>query len=203
MAELAAIMDLLPAYPGSRITVDLATSFGVHLRSKVPPERVLHYIERHAIWVSGVSPSVIPWDMEIPGSDRIVTSCRDSFPDTTFRCHFHNTRGLGLANTLAAFEAGIRSFDSSIGGLGGCPFAPAPRGMLPRRICVHVIRNGIETGVDLPRSGDGPLLPGNSSLCRIGECAFQGGLPAGTIMFMHLIIWGQISNLSPVFLYYS
>ncbi|PMZ43076.1 hydroxymethylglutaryl-CoA lyase, partial [Pseudomonas sp. GW247-3R2A] len=65
--------------------------------------------------------------------------------------HFHNTRGLGLCNVLAAYEAGARRFDAALGGLGGCPFAPGASG----NICTEDLVNlcdeiGIHTGIDLP-----------------------------------------------------
>jgi hydroxymethylglutaryl-CoA lyase len=66
------------------------------------------------------------------------------------RCHFHNTRNTGLANALAAVEAGVRVLDSSLGGIGGCPFAPAATGNIPTEDLVYLLeRSGVSTGVDL------------------------------------------------------
>ena len=67
-------------------------------------------------------------------------------------CHFHDTRAMGLANVYAALEAGIRWFDSSIGGLGGCPFAPGASGNVATEDAVMMLHQmGFETGIDLPR----------------------------------------------------
>jgi len=64
--------------------------------------------------------------------------------------HFHDTRGLALANTWAALECGIRKFDTSIGGLGGCPFAPGATGNVATEDVVHMLeRSGFETGIDI------------------------------------------------------
>ncbi|MNH04623.1 Hydroxymethylglutaryl-CoA lyase YngG [compost metagenome] len=82
---------------------------------------------------------------------RIVERVLKLVPASALTLHFHNTRGLGLCNVLAAYEAGARRFDASLGGLGGCPFAPGASG----NICTEDLVNlcdemGIETGIDLP-----------------------------------------------------
>ena len=67
-------------------------------------------------------------------------------------CHFHDTRALGMANVFAALEAGIRRFDASIGGLGGCPFAPGATGNIATEDVVMMLHQmGFETGIDLPK----------------------------------------------------
>ena len=72
------------------------------------------------------------------------------FPDVHFSMHIHNTRGLGLANVLAALEEGIDAFDSSLGGLGGCPVVPGARGNIPTEDLVNMFEEmGIKTGVDV------------------------------------------------------
>ncbi|HET7669037.1 MAG TPA: hydroxymethylglutaryl-CoA lyase, partial [Burkholderiales bacterium] len=66
--------------------------------------------------------------------------------------HFHNTRGLGLANALAAYEEGVRAFDSSLGGLGGCPFAPGASGNVITEDLVFMFEAmGVSTGIDLDK----------------------------------------------------
>ena len=75
---------------------------------------------------------------------------RATFPDTGITLHLHNTRGLGMANVLAGLAAGITDFDSSVGGLGGCPYAPGATGNIATEELVHLLSLlGIETGVDL------------------------------------------------------
>ena len=66
-------------------------------------------------------------------------------------CHFHDTRAMGLANTFAAIESGVRRFDSSLGGLGGCPFAPGAKGNVATEDVVMMCEQmGFETGIDMP-----------------------------------------------------
>lgn len=83
--------------------------------------------------------------------ERLVRRVLQRVPAARLTLHFHNTRGLGLCNVLAAFEAGARRFDASLGGLGGCPFAPGASG----NICTEDLVNlcdemGIHTGIELP-----------------------------------------------------
>jgi hydroxymethylglutaryl-CoA lyase len=73
--------------------------------------------------------------------------------------HLHDTRGLALANALAALDAGVARLDGSVGGLGGCPFAPGASGNLPLEDLVHALDGiGVETGVDLDRLIDAAAL---------------------------------------------
>jgi hydroxymethylglutaryl-CoA lyase len=76
----------------------------------------------------------------------------DSFPGTPLTVHFHNTRGMGLANVVAALDAGVNSFDASLGGIGGCPYAPGATGNVCTEDVVHMLAScGVDTGVDLDR----------------------------------------------------
>lgn len=75
---------------------------------------------------------------------------KDLYPDTVFVGHFHDTRKMALANTLAAMQAGIDKFDSSIGGLGGCPFSPGAKGNLATEdVALMLSEMGVETGLQL------------------------------------------------------
>jgi hydroxymethylglutaryl-CoA lyase len=80
---------------------------------------------------------------------------RQQFPDLQLTLHFHNTRGMGLANVLAAMQSGIDRFDGSLGGLGGCPYAPGASGNICSEDAIHMLdAMGCDTGIDLQR-----LLP--------------------------------------------
>ena len=80
----------------------------------------------------------------------LVGEFRSAYPDTALNLHFHNTRGTGLANVLAALELGVADFDASVGGLGGCPYAPGATGNIATEELVHMVEDmGIGTGVDL------------------------------------------------------
>lgn len=81
-----------------------------------------------------------------------LAAIRDEFPDLRITLHFHNTRGIGLANVMAGLQAGIDSYESSLGGLGGCPFAPGASGNICTEDLVYLLGElGIETGINLQR----------------------------------------------------
>lgn len=80
----------------------------------------------------------------------LITELTDRFGPERFSCHFHDTRGMGVANVYAAVQAGIRKFDASIGGLGGCPFAPGATGNVATEDVVLMLQQmGYDTGIDL------------------------------------------------------
>ena len=80
----------------------------------------------------------------------LVGAFRSAHPDTALNLHFHNTRGAGLANVLAALELGVADFDASVGGLGGCPYAPGATGNIATEELVHMVEDmGVSTGIDL------------------------------------------------------
>ncbi len=86
------------------------------------------------------------------GLTEVVRAARERWPGTELTLHFHNTRGMGLANVLAAIDAGADRFDTSIGGLGGCPYAPGATGNVCSEEIVHALQlMGFDTGVDLGR----------------------------------------------------
>src|SRR5213075_3282037 len=83
---------------------------------------------------------------------RVFRRVKEHIGEKLEGAHFHNTRGLGLANALAAYEEGVRSFDSSLGGLGGCPFAPGASGNVITEDLVFMFEAmGASTGIDLDR----------------------------------------------------
>ena len=80
----------------------------------------------------------------------LVGGFRSQHPDVPLNLHFHNTRGTGLANVLAALELGVDDFDASVGGLGGCPYAPGATGNIATEELVHMVEDmGVATGVNL------------------------------------------------------
>ena len=115
-----------------------------------------------------------------PGQvEEITRACMEKFSEVTFGVHLHNTRGLGLANALKAYETGIRIFDAAVGGLGGCPFAPGASGNIATEDIVFMFNQmGVETGVHLEKLLDAtqylqdilPDMPLTSAL-------FHAGLP--------------------------
>lgn len=90
-----------------------------------------------------------------PVVERAVEALRARFPDMAIALHFHNTRGVGLANVVVGLQLGIREFESSIAGLGGCPFAPGASGNICTEDLVYLLHeSGYETGIDLDRLCD-------------------------------------------------
>jgi hydroxymethylglutaryl-CoA lyase len=80
----------------------------------------------------------------------LIGAFRSAHPGASLNLHFHNTRGTGLANVLAALELGVADFDASVGGLGGCPYAPGATGNIATEELVHMVEDmGVATGVDL------------------------------------------------------
>ena len=111
---------------------------------------------------------------------RLITGVKDAVGDIPIRMHFHNTRGTGLANVWAAIEAGASTIDASIGGLGGCPFAPGAAGNVATEDVQYMLeRGGIYTGLDLSK-----LIKTNAWLSPImgkdlpAMVAKSGGFPA-------------------------
>ncbi|TLX60524.1 hydroxymethylglutaryl-CoA lyase [Stutzerimonas nosocomialis] len=135
------------------VNASLSTTFGCPFEGEVPEARVLELVERLlAIGVRGVT-LCDTTGMADPGQvERLCREVSQRWPQVVFTAHFHNTRGMGLTNALAALNAGIDRFDASLGGLGGCPYAPGASGNICTEDLVHMFqRMGLETGVDLDR----------------------------------------------------
>lgn len=129
----------------------IAASFGCPFEGEVPEDRVIAMAEA----IAEAGPVEIALADTIGVADpghvaRLVPRVREAIGDIPIRVHFHNTRGTGLANVWAAIAAGARVVDASIGGLGGCPFAPGAAGNVASEDVVYMLeRAGIATGLDL------------------------------------------------------
>jgi hydroxymethylglutaryl-CoA lyase len=131
----------------------IATSFGCPYEGQVPPERVFEIAERLA--AAGCE-EVGFGDTTGMANPRQVheffAAARERLHGVELTAHFHNTRGQGLANLLAALEEGVESFESSFGELGGCPVPPGSTGNVGSEDVVSMLHEmGVETGIDLPR----------------------------------------------------
>ena len=151
--SLAAVERMLPRIKaeGLRPLASIATSFGCPYEGHVPPERVLELAERMAAAGAQEISFGDTTGMANPRQVRnFYTAAADRIPGVELTAHFHNTRGQGLANALAALETGVDSFESSFGELGGCPVPPGSTGNIATEDLISMLHEmGIETGVDL------------------------------------------------------
>lgn len=133
------------------VNVSLSCCFGCPMEGDVPQAEVQAWVQRFAdLGVQGVT-LCDTTGMAYPSQvHALVAACKARWPDLGLTLHFHNTRGMALANTLAAIDAGADRFDASIGGLGGCPYAPGASGNACTEEIVHALQcMGYDTGVDL------------------------------------------------------
>jgi hydroxymethylglutaryl-CoA lyase len=152
----AATMVRVAHDAGMKITMSLSTTFGCPFEGHVHEDVVLRFVERfRELGFDGISLADTT-GMANPRQVRELTAkVLAAFPapdDTYYTLHFHNTRGMGLANVVAGIEAGVRSFDGSLGGLGGCPFAPGATGNICTEDMVNMLEDmGYDTRIDLAR----------------------------------------------------
>lgn len=142
---------------GVRAQVTISAAFGCPFEGEVSVDRVIDVAKR----VAEAGPFEIAFadtiGVGVPAQvSEIIGRAREALPSTiSLRAHFHNTRNTGLANAYAAVQAGVSALDSSVGGIGGCPFAPAATGNIPTEDLVYMLsRSGVDTGVDLNKLVD-------------------------------------------------
>jgi hydroxymethylglutaryl-CoA lyase len=148
--DIAAILDLVHAQ-GATAQVIVSTAWGCPYEGEVPVERVVGVASRAVRdGADGLSYGDTTGMATPTRVARLVGETRSALPDVSLNLHFHNTRGTGLANVLAALELGVSDFDASVGGLGGCPYAPGATGNIATEELVHMVEDmGVATGVDL------------------------------------------------------
>ncbi|AOJ21759.1 hydroxymethylglutaryl-CoA lyase [Burkholderia cenocepacia] len=151
--SFAQLRDVIDAVRGTgvAINVSLSTAMGCPMEGDVPAETVLAWMQRFAdLGVHGLT-LCDTTGMAFPSQVRNLSRrARERFGALQLTLHFHNTRGMALANTLAALDAGIDRFDASLGGLGGCPYAPGATGNACTEELVHMLElDGYDTGIDL------------------------------------------------------
>ena len=159
--------------PQVKIEAGISTAFGCTIQGEVKDDDVV-WMAASAVEAganeSGLSDTT---GMANPAQvRRLFNKVRAAIGDRTGAAHMHNTRGLGLANCLAAYDVGVRSFDSSQGGLGGCPYAPGASGNVVTEDLVFMFESmGISTGVDLEKM-------------QVARAALQAGLPGEPVYGM-------------------
>jgi hydroxymethylglutaryl-CoA lyase len=135
------------------VTGAIATAFGCPFEGAVPEAQVLDCVARYvALGVSGVTFGDTTGVANPAQVERLARAAAKRFADLPLTLHFHNTRGMGLANVVAGLSAGVVRFEGCLGGLGGCPFAPGATGNVCTEDVVHMLEcMGYGTGVDLDR----------------------------------------------------
>ncbi len=136
---------------GRVASVTIGSAFGCPFEGEIAEADVIEFAKR----LAEVEPCEIALADTIGVGDpwrvgALFDKLHDAVPGMPLRGHFHNTRNTGIANAYAAIQAGVTSIDASIGGLGGCPFAPAATGNIATEDLVYMLdRGGIDSGVDL------------------------------------------------------
>jgi hydroxymethylglutaryl-CoA lyase len=148
--EIAVIIDEAHQR-GATCQVIVSTAWGCPYEGDVPVQRVVRVAGRavadgaDAISFGDTTGMATPRRVQ-----ELVAAFRSAHPGVPLNLHFHNTRGTGLANVLAALELGVDDFDASVGGLGGCPYAPGATGNIATEELVHMVEDmGVATGIDL------------------------------------------------------
>jgi hydroxymethylglutaryl-CoA lyase len=167
--SIAAWLDIAAAaqQAGIRPQVTVSAAFGCPFEGEVPIDRVVEIARRVA--------EAHPFEIALADTigvgvptqvTELVSRVREAVPGISLRCHFHNTRNTGLANAFAAVQAGVSTLDASLGGIGGCPFAPAATGNIPTEDLLYMLhRSGYATGISL----DGAIETGKWLQERLGR----------------------------------
>jgi hydroxymethylglutaryl-CoA lyase len=146
--ELKKIME---AYPEMEICLDLATTFGCPFEGKFDTKIIVDFLESYI--KLGVDAVCLCDTIGVANPKQvreIVATVKKEFPEIEFQVHIHDTRNMGMVNTLAAIESGITKVQSTLGGLGGCPFAPGASGNTASEDLAYMLNDmGYETGLDV------------------------------------------------------
>lgn len=182
--RVCALRDSLPPGSKPKVEVGISTAFGCTMEGRVDEDAVI----RLAVAVAKAGADAVNLSdttgMGNPAQvRRLFTRLKTELGGLAGGAHFHNTRGQGLANVVAALDAGVTTFDSSQGGLGGCPYAPGATGNIVTEDLVFLLEAmGLRTGIDLSRlvaarSIVAEGLPGESLYGHVADA----GLPKGFI----------------------
>jgi hydroxymethylglutaryl-CoA lyase len=136
---------------GLEVSGAISTTFGCPFEGRIPLEQIAKLIESFS--EIGIQEISLSDTTGVANPKQVFERCsalKKQFPTVTFHLHFHNTRGMALANIIAGMEAGITHFDGSFAGLGGCPYAPGASGNIATEDIVHMLEDmEIKTGIDL------------------------------------------------------
>ncbi len=152
--SFAALSEVIARVAGQTpVNVSLSCSFGCPMEGEVALSTVLAWARRFAdLGVRGITVCDTTGMAHPAQVSRMVEALQQDFAALQLTMHFHNTRGMGLANLLAAVQGGITRFDGSLGGLGGCPYAPGASGNISSEDAVHMLQAmGYDTGISLEK----------------------------------------------------
>jgi len=184
-ADLFDKIAVLAHDDGVPVSVTISVAFGDPFDGEVPVDRVAMLASRAAaagaveIALGDTIGVANPWDVRAR-----IDAVRNAAPDARLRLHFHNTRNTAMANIYAAVEAGVDVIDASVGGIGGCPFAPKATGNVATEDVVYMLeRGGYDTGLDLAKlietakwlEAEGLKHPVDSALARAGGFPSSAG----------------------------
>lgn len=151
--SMSALKDIMKVYPELKVRLDLATSFGCPFEGAISTEQVLHLAET-AIEL-GVREIILCDTIGIAGPRQVSNlseAFMNAFPDVTLGLHLHDTRGMGIVNIYAGYQNGVRVFETSVGGLGGCPFAPGAAGNTATEDLLYMAQQmGLDTAIDFEK----------------------------------------------------
>lgn len=154
-ANIRAIEEIAPLAreAGVRMQVTLSTAFGCPFEGEVPAARVVEICRRlarsHPLEIALADTIGVAVPSQVSA---LIEQVRGAVGDVALRCHFHNTRNTAVANAYAAVLAGVNTLDASVGGVGGCPFAPNATGNVGTEDLVYMLsRAGYDTGIDLAK----------------------------------------------------
>ena len=168
---------------GVRMQVTVSTAFGCPFDGEVPASRVVEICRRLArsnpleIALADTIGVAVPSQVSA-----LIEQVRGVVGDIALRCHFHNTRNTAVANAYAAVLAGVNTLDASVGGVGGCPFAPNATGNVGTEDLVYMLsRAGYDTGIDLDKLIETALWLGEQRGKAVPSMVSKaGGFPKGT-----------------------
>lgn len=167
---------------GMRAQVTISVSFGCPFEGEVPAEKVISIATRLAQSLPVEIAIADTIGVAVPSQvTELATRIQQSVPGIPLRCHFHNTRNTAVANAYAAVQAGVRILDASVGGIGGCPFAPNATGNVATEDLLYLFsRVGYTTGIDLEKLiATAHWLQEQRGKPLPGMVAKAGGFPRG------------------------
>ena len=172
--SLEELSATIAAYPDLHIKLDLATAFGCPFQGEVSMEEITYVLDGAV--VAGIRDICLCDTIGVGMPDqvgRIFRALQERYGGrgVQWSVHLHNTRGMAMANTIAAMEAGVDRFETAVAGLGGCPFAPGASGNMATEDLLYFLNEtGISSGVDINQViGTSDYITGNIGCCRASK----------------------------------